>query len=194
MVRAQLAALEGADIAAMRIGAIRSAGHVDELLRFIESRPMPVVLDPVIATSSGGRFIDDDVINAMRSKLFPHLTLLTPNLDEAEILLQASVRTLGEMDAAALKLAAMGPKAVLVKGGHLAGIPTDVLWDGEQLRHMEAPRLPHDMRGTGCVLAMTFAAALTYGHSIRQAAKVSRDVVRILIQASRPIGHMYIAP
>jgi hydroxymethylpyrimidine/phosphomethylpyrimidine kinase len=194
MVQAQLDSLGEVEIAGVRIGAMRTKTHVDKIAAFLQCRRIPSVLDPVIATSAGGQFLTDDALAHMRSVLFPHIDLLTPNLHEAGMLIDHPVATLGEMDAAALRIADMGPKAVLIKGGHLAGIPIDVLWDGEQLRHLEAPRLPHDMRGTGCVLALTYAAALAYGHSLKQAVMIARDVVRILIQASRSVGHMWIAP
>lgn len=194
MVRAQLAALEGVEVGAVRIGALRSMAHVDEIVDFLRRHPFPAVLDPVTATSSGGQFISTEVLARMRERLFPHLLLLTPNLPEAALLTGAPVTSREEMIAAALRIAEMGPRAVLVKGGHLTGTPTDVLWDGERLCRLEGARLPHDMRGTGCIVAMGFAAATARGYSVRQAVKIARGVVRGLLRNSRDIGWMRIVP
>jgi hydroxymethylpyrimidine/phosphomethylpyrimidine kinase len=194
MVRAQLAALTDVEIGAVRIGALRTMAHVDEIADFLRRRPLPAVLDPVAATSSGGQFMGSKVVARMRNRLFPHLRLVTPNLLEAALLTGAAITSRDEMDAAALRIAEMGPRAVLVKGGHLSGMPTDVLWGGERLCRLEGSRLPHDMRGTGCVLAMAFAAATARGHPVREAVKMARAVVRRLLRESRDVGWMRIVP
>jgi hydroxymethylpyrimidine kinase/phosphomethylpyrimidine kinase len=194
MVRAQLAALEGVELGALRIGALPRMAHVDEIADFLRKHPLPAVLDPVIATSSGKQIMSTEVLERMRERLFPHLRLLTPNLLEAALLTGAPVTSCAEMDTAAVRIAEMGPRAVLVKGGHLSGAPTDVLWDGERLCRLEGSRLPHDMRGTGCLVAMAFAAATARGYPVRQAVKFAREVVRRLLLDSRDVGWMRIVP
>jgi hydroxymethylpyrimidine/phosphomethylpyrimidine kinase len=194
MVRTQLAALTEVEIGSVRIGALRTMAHVDEIADFLCRRPLPAVLDPVAATSSGGQFMSSKVLARLRDRLFPHLRLLTPNLLEAALLTGAPISSREDMDAAALRIAEMGPKAVLVKGGHLSGAPTDVLWDGERLCRLEGSRLPHDMRGTGCVVAMAFAAAIARGFPVWEAVKFARGVVRRLLRDSRDMGWMRIVP
>jgi hydroxymethylpyrimidine/phosphomethylpyrimidine kinase len=98
------------------------------------------------------------------------------------------------MDAAALAIVDNGAKAVYIKGGHLHDTPVDVFWDGTHLRHYEAPRIAGDMRGTGCALAMTMAAALAHGHNMRSAIRAGREIVRHLIPLARPLGAVRVVP
>ena len=189
LVRAQLACYRELPLAAIRIGAIPGPRQVQEVAAFLRHHPtVPVVFDPAVMTSKGGELLDEETIEMIERELLPSLSLITPNIAEAEVFAGHPIRSLAEMDAAALAIHQRGVQAVLVKGGHLPGAPIDVYFDGQRLVHYEAPRIEGDMRGTGCALAMTIAAALAHGDDLSQAIRAARNVVRILITAARSLG------
>jgi len=194
LIREQLAALVELPIAAVRIGAIASDDAITEVARFLRRLDVPVVLDPVIASTSGGRFLDDAVLEAYVERLFPLATLVTPNLPEAMELLGMSIATLPEMAVAALALTRRGARAVLLKGGHGSDPVVDVFCDGYDVRHFEAARLSGSMRGTGCLLAFTIAAALAHGYPLRTAIQSGRDIVQLLIPVARLCGRNRVVP
>ena len=192
IVEAQLASLHECAFAAVRIGAIPTPAHVDAICDFLSRRNVPTIFDPAITTSSGGKLIDNQTLAAIREKLFPLVTLLTPNLDESEVLLNREVRTLAQMAYAAQQLTRLGPQATLIKGGHLKDAAVDVLWDGEKIRNFESPRFTRDMRGTGCTLAMSITAALAHGVTLLEAIETARIAVLTFIQTAREIHGMRI--
>lgn len=117
-------------IDAVKIGMLPTAGAVQTVARLLARFPsLPVVLDPVLVSTSGSRLIDDVAIDGMRHELFPRITLLTPNVVEAGFLTGIPVHTEADREAAGLRLMEEGCKAVLIKGGHLEGDEkTDVLF------------------------------------------------------------------
>ncbi len=178
-VTAQLAALEGAPIAAYRIGALLDAATVRAVARHIRRASVPVVYDPVFAPSGGGTFADEGVVKAVRERLLPVVTVVTPNLSEAATLLGApGAADAAGMAAAAQALLAFGSRAVLVKGGHLRGAALDVLAEGTRTQVFSGPRIAGSMRGTGCLLAAALAAALARGLALEQAIFEARAFVR----------------
>jgi hydroxymethylpyrimidine/phosphomethylpyrimidine kinase len=126
------------------------------------------VLDPVMVAKSGDVLLEDDAIAALRDHLLPMATVITPNLPEAAVLLDGgAIDTVGDMERAAKALAALGPRAVLLKGGHLdgAGSP-DVSYDArtDEVRHLDAMRIDTpNTHGTGCTMSSAIAAFLARG-------------------------------
>ncbi len=193
IIRAQLASVDQGNVASIRIGAFCSHETALELASILATQTVPVVYDPVLATSSGQSFLDSASIETMRKLILPHVTLLTPNLDEAEQLSQQRVRSVQEMEKAAQRIAALGPKAVLIKGGHLEGAPVDVLWDGEQIHRFVGTRLAHGMRGTGCIMALACAAGLAYQRSLHHSVRDARELIRAAIENATNAGRFWIA-
>ncbi|MFZ1124490.1 MAG: PfkB family carbohydrate kinase [Candidatus Baltobacteraceae bacterium] len=178
-VTAQLAALQGARIAAYRIGALLDAATVRAVARHMRGADVPVVYDPVFAPSGGGQFADEGVLRAVRERLLPVVTVVTPNLSEAATLLGApAAADAAGMAAAAQALLTFGPRAALVKGGHLRGAALDVLADRTGTQSFSGPRIAGSMRGTGCLLAAALAAALARGLALDQAVVEARAFVR----------------
>ena len=123
-------------------------------------------------------FLEPKAHTLLRERLFPHVLLLTPNADEVAALLGERVRTLEQACEAARALAALGPKAVLVKGGHITfetDVAIDVLYDGERCHVLREPRLatPHT-HGTGCTLSAAITAALARGADLLEAVPPQR--------------------
>lgn len=185
VLRAQLESIDMTDVKAVRVGALGSAENVELVAEHAAASMRPVVVDPVRYASSGEPLIDEAGWSALRARLatFPSV-VLTPNLAETASLLERAALRPNEIEAAASALRARGCAAVLVKGGHLDGDPTDVLASSEGVESFEAPRLPLRMRGTGCTLAMALACGLAGGSSVRDALVAARAYLRTKMTAS----------
>lgn len=158
-------------IAAIKIGALASTEHLAVAVDFLtglSSRP-PVVLDPVLVSTSGRALFPLAAIGLLRERLLPLATLVTPNLPEAELLTGRIVRTVDDLEAAALELRKLGAQAALVKGGHLVGEPLDVLAHAGGIAHFPGERRPREYHGTGCVLASAITARLARGDELAAA-------------------------
>lgn len=142
----------------------------DGLKRWATS--LPVVVDPVMISTTGSRLLEKGAEKAIAQRLIPLASLLTPNLHEAAALLDAPLaRSRDEVEDQAKRLLAVGPKAVLIKGGHSAGAhATDVFFDGSEFHAYSAPRIAtKNTHGTGCTLASAVAAFLVKGLSLERA-------------------------
>lgn len=164
-VGAQLdAVLEDVRVDAIKLGMLADAGIIQAVAARLASLPrLPVVLDPVLRASSGEALLAEDALATLRGELLPRVTLLTPNLHEAAALLrEPPARTLPQMRRQALALRALGPRWVLLKGGHLGGGRSpDVLAGAEDVHVFDAVRLPGNHgHGTGCTLSAAIAALL----------------------------------
>jgi hydroxymethylpyrimidine kinase/phosphomethylpyrimidine kinase len=193
LVEAELAALAEASIAAYRVGVLLDVATVEVIAAHLATVDVPVVYDPALAPSGGGRFGSDEVTRAIRRSLLPVVTLVTPNLVEAATLTERPVGERGSMEAAASVLVSLGAQAALVKGGHLPERTIDVLVDVEGTFAYEAERLPGTLRGTGCLLACSLAAALAQGLSLRDAVARARAFVRAKIAHPHERGGMSLA-
>jgi len=194
-IRAQFDALRDAHVAAFHVGALVSADAVRAVADGLAAYPnAPVVIDPVLAASGGDSLTDDATRTALRDTLFAHATLITPNIDEASILLGRTIGDVAAMHEAARALLASGARAVLVKGGHLAGDAVDVLATAERTREFRAPRIAETLRGTGDLLAVTIAAHLARGAQLGAAIERARARVRDAIANGVPFAGTRVAP
>lgn len=199
-IAAQFDALSAVPIGAFCVGALLDAASVRAVAAGLARFPgVPVICDPVIAASGGDRLADDDTLAAMRTALFAHCTLLTPNLDEAMLLTGARIADVTAMRAALPGLMALGPAAVLLKGGHLDGDTCDVfgdgagVGDGAGIIEFRAPRLPLELRGTGSLLACAIAVRCAFGDPLPIAIETARAFVRERIERGGTFGGMRIA-
>ena len=190
-LRAQLdACFEDFDIGAVKIGMLATAEVIDCVAdALLARRPPHVVLDPVMVATSGAKLLQDDALQALRDRLLPACTLLTPNLPEAELLLGRRIDSRPAMHEAARDLRAMGAEAVLLKGGHLADGEqvADIFHSGEGTHEILHPRLQLEAHGTGCTLASAIAANLCLGLPLREACQAASDYVHAaLLGGYRP--------
>ena len=148
-----------------------------------------LVVDPVMVAKGGDRLLRDDAVDALRSLLVPIAMVMTPNIPEAETLLGVKIETLEDAKEAAQALVGMGARAVVVKGGHLKGPPTDILYDGEEFRAYTSRRIETtSTHGTGCTFASAIAANLAKGLPLRQAVSLAKSYVTSAIRMAQPIG------
>lgn len=148
-----------------------------------------LVADPVMVATSGDRLLRADAVAALREQLLPLATVVTPNLPETEVLVGKPVATLAAMRDAARALLQMGPRAAVVKGGHLDGDPVDIFFDGTDWLELPARRIPTtSTHGTGCTYAAAIAAHLALGHSLAESVRRSKAYVTAAIAHAFPIG------
>jgi hydroxymethylpyrimidine/phosphomethylpyrimidine kinase len=153
-------------VTAVKVGALGSRGNVLAIAKVLSEHPgLPVVVDtPMLPTRGRARLLNPRALGALRADLLPLATLLTVNVAEAQLFLGERVRTISEAHDAARALVTMGPRAVLVKGGHLEGaVATDVLAIGPDVIELRARRLDIGAtHGTGCTLASLVAGRLAW--------------------------------
>ena len=180
-LRAQVdACFDDFAVGAVKLGMLASADVIDTVASLLATHgPAHVVVDPVMVATSGAKLLADDALEALRRQLLPRATVLTPNIPEAELLLGRRIVDDADADAALADLLAMGPRAVLLKGGHLpgAGAMVDRLGDAAGTVRFEHPRLALEGHGTGCTLASAIAAGLCRGLDTRAACAAATDYV-----------------
>jgi hydroxymethylpyrimidine/phosphomethylpyrimidine kinase len=179
----------GAD--AIKTGMLHDAAVIEVVAAVLEHRSgIPLVVDPVMVAKGGAQLINPDAVEALKRLLIGRAAVLTPNLPEAEILCRTTIGSVAAMRAAGETLLALGCKAVLVKGGHLASdTVSDVLVTGSGTRIWESPRIAtRHTHGTGCTLASAIAAGLAQGLGIESAVDRARAYVQRAIASAPGFG------
>ena len=188
VVRAQIdAALESTAVGAIKIGMLGTAATVGAVVGGLsQAGQIPIVLDPVLLSSSGGVLLDEAGRAEMRARLFPLAAVLTPNIPEAASLCGTTPAVSREERVAqARALLSMGPRAVLLKGGHAADSEAAdlLLIQDAAPQWLSSPRLTGACRGTGCALASAIAAGLARGSSVEEACRSARSYVLGMLSA-----------
>jgi hydroxymethylpyrimidine/phosphomethylpyrimidine kinase len=191
-VRAQLASvLDDIGVDAVKTGMLASTALVSTVAAELARLTVPVVVDPVSVSKHGDPLLAADALAAVRAELLPVATLVTPNLPETEQLSGVTVEGEAGLRRAADALLALGPRAVLVKGGHLgAGADAvDLLWDGDTEHVFRSPRYDNrHTHGTGCTLASAIASRLASGDALPAAVAAAKEYVTGAIAAGFPLG------
>jgi hydroxymethylpyrimidine/phosphomethylpyrimidine kinase len=177
---------------AAKTGMLASAAIVEAVAEAASETGIPnLVVDPVAVSKHGHSLLDADALDALRRTILPLATLVTPNLPEAGGLTGSRVETPEDMLRAAEAILALGPRAVLVKGGHLEGSSTarDLFVDGELCEWIEAERIdtPHT-HGTGCTLSAAITASLAGGDDLLEAVRAGKEFVTGAIRRSLRFG------
>ncbi len=148
-----------------------------------------LVVDPVMVAKGGDRLLREEAVDSLRTVLIPLAQVITPNVPEAATLLGREIDTFEDARDAARELVEMGAKAAVVKGGHLSGPPTDILYDGQEFRAFTSPRIETtSTHGTGCTFASAVAAGLAGGKSLRESVSLAKKYVTSAIRHASPIG------
>ncbi len=180
----------GAD--AVKVGMLSNSAIIAVVAAKIAERSLgPIVLDPVMVAKGGDRLLREDAEEALIRALLPLAAVVTPNLPEAEVLCGFAIGGIGDMRAAARAIRALGPGAVVVKGGHLEDRKdsVDILFDGEDFVEYSGPRFDsRNTHGTGCTFSSAIAASLALGLPLREAVRSAKDYVGRVIAASVDLG------
>jgi hydroxymethylpyrimidine/phosphomethylpyrimidine kinase len=191
MVVAQIDAVASdMTVSAVKTGMLANRPIVEAVAEALARRRLPhLVVDPVMVAKSGDRLLDAAAEAAYLERLFPLAEIVTPNLAETEALLRRRVRSVEEMGRAARDLRALGPRAVLVKGGHLEGDPVDVFFDGERMEELPGPRIATShTHGTGCTLSAAIAARLALDEDLREAVRGAKAYLTEALRGAYALG------
>jgi hydroxymethylpyrimidine/phosphomethylpyrimidine kinase len=179
------------DIAAVKIGMLGSVEATRAVAAFLKRhRPQPVVLDPVIRSSSGAELLSEEALLVLKDRLLGMVSVITPNIDEAAALTGMRINNIDEMSAAALRLRAMGARNVIVTGGHIDP-PTDVI-SSESSADVIALKgrmiVSRSTHGTGCAFATALACKLAQGQNLVAAAKAAKQFVETALRNAPMMG------
>jgi hydroxymethylpyrimidine/phosphomethylpyrimidine kinase len=179
LVTAQIEAVAADfDLGAIKIGMLANAAIVEAVAAAIVELDLPnVVVDPVMVAKSGDRLLEGDAVDAVRRELLPHAFVVTPNVPEAEVLSGVPISSIEDMRTAAQRILTLGPRVVVVKGGHLSGSESiDIVVSATESFEVRSPRIETtSTHGTGCTLASAIAANLALGMDIRPALERARE-------------------
>ena len=184
----------GADAA--KCGMLSTAPIIEAVAEVLRERPIAnLVVDPVMVSKSGDPLLRPDARRALVERILPLALVVTPNLPEAGALTGFPVTDRESMEEAARRIADLGPRHVLVKGGHLKGDPLDLLWDGHVFREFRGERIDSpNTHGTGCTLSAAIVAGLALGQSLTDSiARAKAYVTRAILegfQAGRGVGQL----
>jgi hydroxymethylpyrimidine/phosphomethylpyrimidine kinase len=189
-VRAQFrSVVDDIGVQAVKTGMLASAVLVETVAELLSGVSAPVVVDPVGVSKHGDSLLADDAVDSVRTRLVPLATVVTPNLYEVQQLTGVKVTEESGMRAAAEAVLALGPRWVLVKGGHLPGDAVDLLCDGRAEHWLRAPRLDNrHTHGTGCTLASAVAAGLASGLDVLAAVAAAKDYVTSAVAGGFALG------
>lgn len=195
LVAAQMrAVLEDFSIAAVKLGMLGSAGVVSAVADLLDEYPhIPVILDPVLVSTSGASLLDAEGVALLRERLLPRALLVTPNLAEAALLGELSENEVqADLDRAAVSIMRLGVGAVLIKGGHINTAKADdvLFYQGRRVRFSSSRVITSNLHGTGCTLASAIAAGLARGEPLVAAVERAKGYLTqaLIAGASRPLG------
>ena len=205
IVKGQIeAVLEDFTVDAIKIGMLHNVSIINEIARILpEAKPIPIILDPVMISTSGSRLLENDAIQAFIDKLLPLATLLTPNIPETEYLSGVKIKDTTDIARAASILRNKGCEAILIKGGHIAGKEsTDHLFiKGEETLRLTSPTIKtQNTHGTGCTLSSAIAAYMALGYSLTEAVRQAKTYINEAIihgadarmgEGHGPVNHFF---
>lgn len=174
---------------AVKTGALGNAEIVDAVSIGLNNSNLPVILDPVMMSKHHKKLLDDDGIALLRKKLLPNVFMVTPNIPEAEILSERHITSVAQMEKAAASISKLGPKHVLIKGGHLADDATDVLLSAGICQPIFERKIDtKNTHGTGCAISAAITAGIANKLSVPAAVKAAKSFITGAIRTAPEIG------
>ncbi|WP_409305133.1 bifunctional hydroxymethylpyrimidine kinase/phosphomethylpyrimidine kinase [Peribacillus sp. SCS-155] len=192
MIRDQIEAVfDDIQVDAVKIGMLSTAEIVNTVAETLAKyKPKHIVLDPVMISKSGHHLLQEDAVEALKSRLVPLATVITPNIPEAEVLVGTVLQSKQDLYKACMTIHSLGAKSVLLKGGHLAGNPNDLFYDGETFTWLRTERIvTKNTHGTGCTLSAAIAAGLAKGLSYIESIESAKEYITNAIRESFSIGN-----
>lgn len=191
MIERQMdAVFEDIEVDAVKVGMLSTPDCMKAVaVKLQQYRPPHIVIDPVMYAKNGCPLMEPSAIDTLIETIIPLADVLTPNIPEAEKITGTIISTVKDMEAAAVKIHALGCKAVVVKGGHHIGNAVDVLFDGENFHHFETNRInTKNTHGTGCTFSSAIASNLAKGMILWEAVEQAKMYVTMAIEHSLAIG------
>lgn len=173
---------------ATKTGMLYSEANVEALAHIIKKHSLKnIVVDPVIVSSSGKRLAEKNMLIALRNKIFPLCTVITPNIYEASVLTGIDIKTRADIEKAAVCLKGCGPENVIITGGHLENIAMDVLYNGE-FHYLTSKKVEGEYHGTGCTFSAALTAMFAKGYSVPDSAKEAKRFMNRALKKSFSAG------
>jgi len=175
---------------AMKTGMLFSAEIIAAVVgKIVQYGISQVVVDPVMVATSGDLLLREDAIEAVKRALLPVALVVTPNRREAEVLAGMEIQSEDDVLEASRRIHALGPRYVLIKGGHATGDAVDYLFDGHEIRGFLAPRIEtENTHGTGCTLSAAIAAYLALGRGVVEAVSGAKEYVTEALRHAYSLG------
>ncbi|MGE5543889.1 MAG: bifunctional hydroxymethylpyrimidine kinase/phosphomethylpyrimidine kinase [Bacillota bacterium] len=192
MVKAQIDAIfSDIPVDAVKIGMVSNAEIISQIASsLIKWEAANVVVDPVMISKTGYHLLKPEAVEALKNELFPLATVVTPNIPETIELVGFNVKDVEGMERAAREIHRLGPRSVLIKGGHLGAEALDLFFDGEKVTRFTVPRLnKKNTHGTGCTLSSAIAVHLAQGYDLVKAIGKAKDYLTETIETGLPLGH-----
>lgn len=178
------------EISGIKVGMLGSRQNIPVIAQILSKNPeIPLVVDPIIRSSSGYWLLDKADLSAYTETIGPKASLLTPNIHEAKLLSGIDIRDINDMKKAAERIFHTITAPCLLKGGHLKDPPTDVLYDGKKHTLFANEKIERAVHGTGCFLSSSILGYLVLGHSIQKSCKLAIQDTSHAIKNAVPIGH-----
>lgn len=174
---------------AIKTGALGNAKIISGLMERAKNFTGPLIIDPVIVSKNKTPLIDTAGCDTLKSFL-RYATLVTPNIPEAEFLSGITIEDYSSMEKAAHKIAEFGPKAVLIKGGHLKDAAVDLFLENQSIQWLKTKKIQTDhTHGTGCTFSAAITATLAKGYSLKKAVHTAKKFITKAIATSPRLGH-----
>lgn len=174
---------------AVKTGMLFTKENVEVVAKAVKKYSIKnVVVDPVLKSSSGRSLLQTAAVTSLVRKLFSLTMVVTPNIPEAEVLAGMSIASEGDMDFAAGKIMDLGPKYVLIKGGHCIGAATDTLYGGKTVLSFSTSRRKGEFHGTGCILSSAIAVFIARGLPVEKAVEKAKQFVDKMLKTAKPVG------
>lgn len=190
MVRHQIkSVLSGFRVSAIKIGMVYDRGTISAVHGQLKDAKMPIILDPVFESSTGGKLLREHAFPAFRKLMVPLAFVITPNVPEAERISGMRICSLEDAKNAAKKIQSMGARNVVIKGGHLHGSTvTDLLLEGREFHVFSQRRISRESHGGGCLFSAALCATIAKGYSLVEAVRLSQKASFDSIKSARKFG------
>lgn len=192
IIRDQISAVfDDIEVHAVKIGMLGSAENIETVAEMLHTyKPQHIILDPVMIAKSGHHLLEMEAVVALKKRLIPMATIVTPNLPEAETLSGITIQSKQDLYEACSIIEQLGAKAILLKGGHSVGNPNDLFYDGTNYSWLRSERInTKNTHGTGCTLSSAIAANLANGLGIEDAIGQAKEYITKAIRESFAIGN-----
>jgi hydroxymethylpyrimidine/phosphomethylpyrimidine kinase len=191
LIEAQIdAVLEDIGVDAAKTGMLSSSAIIEAVANSVSRWNLRLVVDPVMVAKGGDPLLQPEAVATLRTVLLPLAEVITPNLPEAEVLTGLHIETLNDMRSAAQAIHALGPRHVVVKGGHRTGEPLDIYFDGSRFVELRAERIQtRHTHGTGCTFSAAIAAFMARGLPVDSAVASAKNYITGAIRSAPGIGN-----
>ncbi len=183
-------------LSGIKTGVCCDVSYIRQVAALMKEGQIPLVIDPVMTAKNGTELLTEAGIEALVKTLFPLATIVTPNITEASRLSGIQVQTVPDMKEAARLILKKGPKAVIIKGGHIKGNPVDILYDGMEFVQKKKKRINREVHGTGCSFSALIISYLVLGCSLKDAFLASEKTMEETLKTSYRIdkkGYFYMS-